>query len=176
MISAGCEWIVEAHHCDASSVSDPEALRALFTRLIERNEPPSDRRNGVASVSRRRHHRARAASGIHIACHTFPEHRSLCLNVFCCRPRPDWDFEAHLRQEFGAKSVEVRRLDRPYSRMSSPTANCPSCGAPVTFRWSSAVQTVCPFCHSILVRDDLDDAERRQGGGPAARTRRPSSC
>ena len=40
--------------------------------------------------------------------------------------------------------------------MSSPSANCPSCGAPVTFRWSSAVQTVCPFCHSILVRDDLN--------------------
>jgi Domain of unknown function (DUF4178) len=40
--------------------------------------------------------------------------------------------------------------------MSAPQANCPSCGAPVTFRWSSAVQTVCPFCHSILVRDDLN--------------------
>jgi predicted RNA-binding Zn-ribbon protein involved in translation (DUF1610 family) len=39
--------------------------------------------------------------------------------------------------------------------MSAPQANCPSCGAPVTFRWSSAVQTVCPFCHSILIRDDL---------------------
>jgi hypothetical protein len=39
--------------------------------------------------------------------------------------------------------------------MSSPTANCPSCGAPVTFRWSSAAQTVCPFCHSILVRTDV---------------------
>ena len=40
--------------------------------------------------------------------------------------------------------------------MSQPVANCPSCGAPVQFRWSSAVQTVCPFCRSILVRDDLD--------------------
>jgi hypothetical protein len=39
--------------------------------------------------------------------------------------------------------------------MSQPTANCPSCGAPVTFRWSSAAQTVCPFCHSILVRTDV---------------------
>src|SRR5580658_3570104 len=39
--------------------------------------------------------------------------------------------------------------------MSAPTANCPSCGAPVQFRWSSAAQTVCPFCHSILVRNDL---------------------
>jgi len=40
--------------------------------------------------------------------------------------------------------------------MSQPVANCPSCGAPVQFRWSSAAQTVCPFCRSILVRDDLD--------------------
>lgn len=39
--------------------------------------------------------------------------------------------------------------------MSSPQTNCPSCGAPVQFRWSSAVQTVCPFCHSILVRTDV---------------------
>jgi hypothetical protein len=39
--------------------------------------------------------------------------------------------------------------------MSSPLTNCPSCGAPVQFRWSGAVQTVCPFCHSILVRTDI---------------------
>jgi hypothetical protein len=39
--------------------------------------------------------------------------------------------------------------------MSQPAGNCPSCGAPVQFRWSSAVQTVCPFCRSILVRDDV---------------------
>ncbi|MGQ9916651.1 MAG: DUF4178 domain-containing protein [Bryobacteraceae bacterium] len=36
------------------------------------------------------------------------------------------------------------------------TANCPSCGAPVQFAWSSAVQTACPYCHSILVRHDVD--------------------
>ena len=40
--------------------------------------------------------------------------------------------------------------------MSSPAANCPSCGAPVKFLWSSAVQTTCEFCHSILVRTDVD--------------------
>ena len=38
----------------------------------------------------------------------------------------------------------------------SAAANCPNCGAPVTFRWSSAVQTTCEFCHSILVRTDVD--------------------
>jgi hypothetical protein len=35
-------------------------------------------------------------------------------------------------------------------------ANCPNCGAPVQFKWSSAVQTTCPFCKSILVRRDLN--------------------
>jgi hypothetical protein len=40
--------------------------------------------------------------------------------------------------------------------MSAPTANCPSCGAPVVFRWSSAVQTTCEFCRSILIRTDVD--------------------
>ena len=35
-------------------------------------------------------------------------------------------------------------------------ANCPNCGAEIVFRWSSAVQTTCPFCRSILVRHDVD--------------------
>jgi hypothetical protein len=38
----------------------------------------------------------------------------------------------------------------------SPSGNCPNCGAPVKFLWSSAVQTTCEFCHSILVRTDID--------------------
>lgn len=40
--------------------------------------------------------------------------------------------------------------------MSHPASNCPNCGAPVQFVWSGAVQTVCPFCKSILVREDVD--------------------
>lgn len=40
--------------------------------------------------------------------------------------------------------------------MTRPQATCPNCGARVEFRWSSAVQTVCPFCRSILVRQDVD--------------------
>lgn len=40
--------------------------------------------------------------------------------------------------------------------MSGPVANCPSCGAPVEFRWAGAVQTVCTYCRSVLVRHDLD--------------------
>ena len=40
--------------------------------------------------------------------------------------------------------------------MTQPTANCPNCGAKITFRWSSSVQTVCEYCKSILIRTDID--------------------
>lgn len=40
--------------------------------------------------------------------------------------------------------------------MSQPSAICPNCGAPIIFRWSSAVQTTCDYCKSILVRHDLN--------------------
>jgi hypothetical protein len=40
--------------------------------------------------------------------------------------------------------------------VTAPTAACPNCGATITFRWSSAVQTVCPYCKAVLVRRDLD--------------------
>ena len=51
----------------------------------------------------------------HLACHSFPEYGTLCLNLFCCRPRPEWDFAGQLQAILGAQSVNVRRLDRPYA-------------------------------------------------------------
>src|SRR5258708_40302317 len=50
----------------------------------------------------------------HLARHTFPEHRSLCLNLFCCVPPTEGDFETVLRQLFDARSVPIRRPHRPY--------------------------------------------------------------
>jgi len=40
--------------------------------------------------------------------------------------------------------------------MTHPVSTCPNCGAKITFRWSSSVQTVCEYCKSILIRTDLD--------------------
>jgi hypothetical protein len=40
--------------------------------------------------------------------------------------------------------------------VTRPAGTCPNCGAPVEFRWSSAVQTVCTHCRSVLVRRDVD--------------------
>jgi ribosomal protein L37AE/L43A len=53
--------------------------------------------------------------------------------------------------------------------MSRPVASCPSCGAPVQFRWSSAVQTVCGYCQSVLVRTgmDLRDVGRKSSPPPS---------
>ena len=33
---------------------------------------------------------------------------------------------------------------------------CPSCGAEVTFKSAASVYSVCPYCESMLVRDDVD--------------------
>jgi S-adenosylmethionine decarboxylase len=111
---SGCEWIVEAHECDAAALSDAEALQSLFARLIDgmNLHPVGDAQwhhfpgGGITGLA--------LLEESHIACHTFPEYRSLCLNVFCCRPRPEWDIAALLRREFGAVTVEVRKIDRPY--------------------------------------------------------------
>jgi S-adenosylmethionine decarboxylase len=51
----------------------------------------------------------------HLACHTFPEYGSLCLNVFCCRPRPACGMDKLLRETFGASDIHIRTLERPYS-------------------------------------------------------------
>lgn len=40
--------------------------------------------------------------------------------------------------------------------MSERTGSCPNCGAPLEFRWSSSIQTVCDYCKSIVVRSDVD--------------------
>ena len=113
--AAGCEWIVEAYGCDAVSLKDPAKLAVLFQRIIAEL--------GLNPVRPAVWHQFPEPGGVtgvcllgesHLTCHTFPEHGTLCLNLFCCRPRPEWDFPGRLAAEFGATRVEVRRFDRPY--------------------------------------------------------------
>src|ERR1700739_2596538 len=111
----GIEWVVEAFGCSSQALRAPAALENLFRRMIaEMNLRP---------VKSAQWHQFPGTGGItglcllaesHLACHTFPEHGSLCLNLFCCVPRAEWDFEAVLRQFFDADSVSVRRFQRPY--------------------------------------------------------------
>jgi len=109
----GIEWVVDAYGCSAPRLRDVPTLRALFARLISDLDlhPCGDAQwtqfagaGGVTGVQ--------VLSESHLACHSFPEHGTLCLNLFCCRPRPDWDFERFLRTHVGAATVTVRRLER----------------------------------------------------------------
>ena len=113
--TTGVEWIIEAHGCDRSALADLQSLQSLFTRLISQLDlHPLDKSNwhqfpntgGITGVT--------LLAESHLACHTFPEYGSLCLNLFCCRPREGADFESLLETQLGATRVTVRQVDRPY--------------------------------------------------------------
>ena len=112
----GTEWIVEAYGCEPDRLRDLATLQALVARMIRDLDlhacgdghwhqfPSSGGITGIAVLTES-----------HLACHSFPEYGTLCLNLFCCRPRPEWDFAVQLRTMLGARAVNVRRLDRPYA-------------------------------------------------------------
>jgi S-adenosylmethionine decarboxylase len=112
---SGIEWVVEAFGCSSQSLRDPAVLQDLFSGIIREMKlrPVGDTQwhqfpgsGGITGLC--------LLAGSHLACHTFPEHGSLCLNLFCCVPRAESDFETVLRQLFDAHSVSIRRLQRPY--------------------------------------------------------------
>lgn len=114
-LTGGCEWIVEAHGCNTSALRDPAKVEALFQQMV--------RELSLHPLHDTTMHKFAGEGGVtgfvmltesHLACHTFPEFGSLCLNLFCCRPRDDWNFAEYLEREFAASSVQVRRVERPY--------------------------------------------------------------
>ena len=123
---SGCEWVVDAHGCEPAALASLEKLGRLFASLQTGlglhpvretvwHQVPAGMQGspgGITGLS--------LLAESHLTCHTFPEHGSLCLNLFCCRYRPDWDFDTYLKAEFGAARVGVRRLERPYQGEDEP--------------------------------------------------------
>ena len=116
MAGEGVEWIVEAFGCDARRLADLQALASLVREMVSALH--------LSAVAEPQWHRFPHPGGVtgllllaesHLALHTFPEHGSLCLNLFCCRPRPEWDFAGGLAHAVGATRVAVRRVERAYA-------------------------------------------------------------
>jgi S-adenosylmethionine decarboxylase len=112
----GVEFVIDAKGCSPAALRSLDKLRALLDRLVK--DLP------LHPVAGAQWHVFPGEAGVtglcllaesHFAVHTFPEHGSLCLNLFCCRPREDWDFASYLKSEFQADEVCVRKLARRYA-------------------------------------------------------------
>jgi len=116
--TVGCEWIVDAHGCDPVLLADLDAMRSLFAALIDELQltpiaqatwhvfPPPGGITGLVPLAES-----------HLTVHTFPEHESVCINLFCCKPRAEWPWAERLIQYVGARHVHVRSLERRYAQV-----------------------------------------------------------
>jgi S-adenosylmethionine decarboxylase len=111
--TGGVEWLVEAFGCSPEALRSEHAVRALFERAVadlalKPVSPPVFHLfpdpGGLTGVL--------LLSESHLTCHTFPESGYAALNLYCCRPRPRWDFAARCREALGAARTEVREVRR----------------------------------------------------------------
>src|SRR5438270_789532 len=118
----GIEWIVEARGCEPRLLADLARLQSLFARMIaELDLHPVGNAQWHQFPSSEHTGEGGGIAGLcllaesHLTIHTFPEHGSMCLNLFCCRPRPEWDFRANLQTMFEASEINIRIVQRDYS-------------------------------------------------------------
>jgi S-adenosylmethionine decarboxylase proenzyme len=109
----GTEWLIEAAGCNAQILRDEASLRGVFARVIHDL--------GLKTIDKAVWHKFEGEGGVtglvaltesHLACHTYPEYGAATFNLYCCRSRPEWDWESHLKELLGAESVNVTRLSR----------------------------------------------------------------
>ena len=109
----GTEWLIEAEGCNAEKLRDVEILRGIFARITADLN--------LKTIGKDIWHQFAGEKGItglvaltesHLACHTYPEYRTATFNLYCCRTRPEWNWEANLREMLGASEVKITKIER----------------------------------------------------------------
>lgn len=112
-MNIGSEWLVEAAGCREDALQSIDTLRVLFDRILTELD--------LRALQRPAWHVFPAPGGItgfvmlsesHLSCHTYPEHGVATINLYCCRPRPEWPWRERLQELLGATEVRVRVIDR----------------------------------------------------------------
>ena len=112
-MNVGSEWMIDARGCDAGRLSDLAHMRALCERVVSELE--------LIVIGGGQWHQFPAPGGVtglyllsesHLACHTYPELGVATFNLYCCRARPRWPWEARLREALGASDVSVKLISR----------------------------------------------------------------
>src|SRR5215467_8776181 len=105
----GTEWLVDVAGCDRDALRDVDILRSLFDRIINELDLKA-----IGDIVWHRFPSPGGVTGVvlltesHLACHTYPEFGIATFNLYCCRTRPDWQWEERLQQILGATRVIVR--------------------------------------------------------------------
>jgi len=114
----GTEWLIEATGCDAHVLRDENVVRNVLLDVINDLALRSigsvwhkfDGEGGVTGLV--------ALTESHLACHTYPEYGTATFNLYCCRTRPEWNWDANLRSVLGASNVTVTKIERGESQIS----------------------------------------------------------
>ncbi len=113
MSHAGTEHVVDATGCDPDALRSLPRLQRLFTEIHEDLSlhpvaPPVWHvfagEGGITGLV--------LLSESHLTIHTYPESGRAAINLYCCRPSVDWNWEPRLRALLGASAVEIRTLRR----------------------------------------------------------------
>ena len=109
----GTEWLIEAFDADEKALCAVEILREVFACVIADLS--------LKTVGEANWHKFDGAGGVtglvmltesHLACHTYPEYRTATFNLYCCRTRPEWNWEANLKEMLGAGEVKIKKIER----------------------------------------------------------------
>lgn len=108
----GTEWLIEASGCETNALRSEDVIRSVLDSVV--NDL------GLIAVGAV-WHKFEGEGGVtgmialtesHLACHTYPEYGIATINLYCCRTRPEWDWENELLSRLRARAVHVLKINR----------------------------------------------------------------